>query len=273
MDASPATADLDEIRAGLAAGIEALSLDLLGEPTAKGRSEWRWGRRGSLSVVVRGPKHGLWHDHERGEGGDALSWTRRFLGTPDPHGAPCQDDPRERTRRPQRREEARGEPEEDADDAARLARAPALGRGRAPRGHPGGGVPDRGPPDPKARLGLPTAPATKTGEPMVPSGPDTRRNAADRRVKPGPLPVEADLLARQADTCGASARRWASGAVGRVSGRHAPGCGHGGAAMTSVSNRVGRPSMLSAFLVPQYLRRLSAPCRTQWRTRSRRSSL
>jgi putative DNA primase/helicase len=137
MDASPATADLDEIRAGLAAGIEALSLDLLGEPTAKGRSEWRWGRRGSLSVVVRGPKHGLWHDHERGEGGDALSWTRRFLGMPDPHGAPCQDDPRERTRRPQRREEARGEPEEDADDAARLARARRLwGEGEPLAGTP-----------------------------------------------------------------------------------------------------------------------------------------
>jgi hypothetical protein len=50
---------------------------LLGAPSHRGRSEWRWGSRGSLALVTTGQKSGLWRDHERGEGGDLLALIRR----------------------------------------------------------------------------------------------------------------------------------------------------------------------------------------------------
>jgi putative DNA primase/helicase len=36
------------------------------------RSEMRWGRRGSFSLQLDGPKAGLWFDHELGRGGDII---------------------------------------------------------------------------------------------------------------------------------------------------------------------------------------------------------
>src|SRR5918998_517369 len=63
------------------------------------RDEMRWGRRGSLSMELRGPKHGLWRDHETGDGGDlfdlivnrrggtfaeAKAWVRALLRMPAP---------------------------------------------------------------------------------------------------------------------------------------------------------------------------------------------
>ncbi|NKE45149.1 hypothetical protein HB662_10190 [Roseomonas frigidaquae] len=47
--------------------------DVIGEPSQRGREEWRFRRKGSLAVVVAGPKRGAWQDHEAGEGGDALA--------------------------------------------------------------------------------------------------------------------------------------------------------------------------------------------------------
>ena len=56
---------------------------------------WRWGRKGSLSVVVGGAKAGMWFDHVAGDGGgfvdlvgrdlglsrdDALDWTADHIG-------------------------------------------------------------------------------------------------------------------------------------------------------------------------------------------------
>jgi len=72
---------------------------LLGPPTFRGRSELRWGRRGSLALAIAGERAGLWHNFEAGTGGDlfdliqrerccdfssALAWARDFLGEPQP---------------------------------------------------------------------------------------------------------------------------------------------------------------------------------------------
>lgn len=72
-----------------------LAEHLLGAPSQRGRSEWRWGRRGSFALVVAGDHRGQWFDHEAGEGGgmlaliqrerrcafpEALGWALRWLG-------------------------------------------------------------------------------------------------------------------------------------------------------------------------------------------------
>lgn len=58
-----------------------LARELLGRPTLCTRTEWRWHRRGSLSVVVAGEKAGQWYDHEAGEGGGFADLVARELGT------------------------------------------------------------------------------------------------------------------------------------------------------------------------------------------------
>jgi putative DNA primase/helicase len=57
----------------LVADIEALAVALLGQPTIRTRTEWRWGRKGSLSLSVAGPKRGLWYDFDQSRGGDVLA--------------------------------------------------------------------------------------------------------------------------------------------------------------------------------------------------------
>jgi hypothetical protein len=44
------------------------------------KHEWRWGTHGSLSLSIAGATRGKWYDHERGEGGDALSLIVQRLG-------------------------------------------------------------------------------------------------------------------------------------------------------------------------------------------------
>jgi putative DNA primase/helicase len=90
---------IETIRAALRARAAAVGEALLGPPTHRSRSELRWGRKGSLSLAIAGPRVGAWHDHERGEGGDllalvmrergcdfrdALQWAAAFLGEPQP---------------------------------------------------------------------------------------------------------------------------------------------------------------------------------------------
>jgi putative DNA primase/helicase len=90
--------ELIEIRAGLTAGVEALCEMLLGKPTSRMGGEWRWNRKGSFKVNVRGAHKGRWHDFETGERGDMLAliqrerggdfpatleWARGFLGMGD----------------------------------------------------------------------------------------------------------------------------------------------------------------------------------------------
>jgi len=85
--------DIAALRAQLAARAETLVVDLLGEPTTKGRHSWRWGNRGSLDYDFE--QH-LWHSFETEEGGDlfdlirlanpgwdfsqALAWAKSWLG-------------------------------------------------------------------------------------------------------------------------------------------------------------------------------------------------
>ncbi len=64
----------------LADRMEELVQELAGEPTNRGREEWRFRRKGSLAVCVAGPKCGSWFDHEAGEGGDALGLVAHLHG-------------------------------------------------------------------------------------------------------------------------------------------------------------------------------------------------
>ncbi|WP_319796612.1 toprim domain-containing protein [Nitrobacter sp.] len=91
------TTDLATVRAALSASMNDLARHLYGEPNRRmsSRRELRFGRKGSLAVVIDGPKAGSWCDHEAGGGGgpldlimhsrecsfrDALDTARDFLG-------------------------------------------------------------------------------------------------------------------------------------------------------------------------------------------------
>jgi hypothetical protein len=51
---------------------------MLGEPTSKRGTEWRYGNHGSLSIDT---KRGLWFDHESNEGGGLVDLVERHYGT------------------------------------------------------------------------------------------------------------------------------------------------------------------------------------------------
>jgi putative DNA primase/helicase len=70
----------NEIASALADNAEIVAEAILGEPSHRGREENRWGSRGSLAVRIKGPRRGLWFDHERGEGGDAIDLIARERG-------------------------------------------------------------------------------------------------------------------------------------------------------------------------------------------------
>lgn len=46
--------------------VRELALELLGKPGLRTPDEWRWGRKGSLSLVMSSERAGLWFDHELG---------------------------------------------------------------------------------------------------------------------------------------------------------------------------------------------------------------
>ena len=62
----------------LSAHIETVALKLLGEPTSKRGTEWRYGNHGSLSIDT---KRGLWFSHEEGVGGGLVDLVERHYGT------------------------------------------------------------------------------------------------------------------------------------------------------------------------------------------------
>jgi putative DNA primase/helicase len=62
------------------ARVPELAVELLGKPTSRAGQEWRWGRKGSLSVVVGGARAGMWFDHEEGRGGWFSDLVGRDLG-------------------------------------------------------------------------------------------------------------------------------------------------------------------------------------------------
>ena len=71
--------DWRAFEAELRTRVPELALELLGNPTFRVGQEWRWGRKGSLSVVVSGDKAGMWFDHEIGQGGGFIDLVGRDL--------------------------------------------------------------------------------------------------------------------------------------------------------------------------------------------------
>jgi putative DNA primase/helicase len=74
--------DLTCVRAALSSRAAEFAVVLLGEPNRamSSKRELRFGRHGSLSVVISGPKAGMWHDHQIGSGGDMISLIMRERG-------------------------------------------------------------------------------------------------------------------------------------------------------------------------------------------------
>lgn len=108
--------DMAAIRSALAERAPEVAVALLGEPNRaiSNRCDLRFGRKGSVSVVIAGSKAGLWHDHELGVGGDlldliqrehgggflaAIRFSKNFIGSrplasrPTPRAAPIANDP------------------------------------------------------------------------------------------------------------------------------------------------------------------------------------
>lgn len=79
---APARHTAAEVAELLAERMPELAHHLAGEPSHRGRDEWRFRSRGSLAVKVAGPKRGSWFDHEAGVGGDALGLVAHLLGCP-----------------------------------------------------------------------------------------------------------------------------------------------------------------------------------------------
>lgn len=85
-----------DVTARLASDMPALLHALIGEqPTTRSRDALRFRARGSLCVLIAGPRRGSWFDHEAGVGGDALglvaharrssmreawAWASNFIG-------------------------------------------------------------------------------------------------------------------------------------------------------------------------------------------------
>jgi hypothetical protein len=83
--------------------MQSLAVDLLGPPTSRSSTEWRWRGKGSLGVHVAGLKRGRFFDNEETKYGDALDliehvrrcslpdanrWAMAWLGEPDLPPAP-----------------------------------------------------------------------------------------------------------------------------------------------------------------------------------------
>ncbi|AIK96580.1 DUF6371 domain-containing protein [Candidatus Odyssella acanthamoebae] len=57
-----------------------LAYELLGEPTFKKTSEWRYGQKGSLSITISGPYQGRFHDFEKDIHGSSLDLISHLKG-------------------------------------------------------------------------------------------------------------------------------------------------------------------------------------------------
>jgi Toprim domain len=71
--------DMTLLRAALVGRAAEIAIALLGEPNPamSTKRELRFGRHGSVAVMIGGPKAGMWHDHEVGAGGDVLALIMR----------------------------------------------------------------------------------------------------------------------------------------------------------------------------------------------------
>lgn len=64
----------EAIRQALIDRMEDLFRQAWGEPEKNGARDWRAKNSSARSMVMRGPKRGMWHDHKAGTGGDALDF-------------------------------------------------------------------------------------------------------------------------------------------------------------------------------------------------------
>ena len=69
--------DIDRLRADVRAHADRIAVALLGDEYDHTGAELRFGRKGSMSVVVTGSKAGTWYDHQCREGGDLLDLIMR----------------------------------------------------------------------------------------------------------------------------------------------------------------------------------------------------
>ena len=60
--------------------LRVVATSLVGEPTRKTATEWRFRRRGSLSVNVAGEHAGQWFDFEAGVGGGGVDLVTHLMG-------------------------------------------------------------------------------------------------------------------------------------------------------------------------------------------------
>lgn len=60
----------DKLREAAIDRAEELFLLLVGQPNNQRDKTWRLGSKGSFAMEMRGPKRGVWHDHESGAAGD-----------------------------------------------------------------------------------------------------------------------------------------------------------------------------------------------------------
>lgn len=74
--------DLDACRAALRSRAADLAILLVGHPnrSMSSKREFRFGKKGSLAVVISGLKSGCWYDHKSGEGGDLFDLIQRERG-------------------------------------------------------------------------------------------------------------------------------------------------------------------------------------------------
>ena len=72
--------DWQAFDAELRARAPEIAAELLGKPSSRTGQEWRWGRKGSLSVVIAGARTGMWFDHEAGTGGGMVDLVARTRG-------------------------------------------------------------------------------------------------------------------------------------------------------------------------------------------------
>lgn len=69
-----------DFHAALADRLPQLLYELLGKPSGKSGTEWRYRRKGSLAVRVDRTKAGQWFDHEAGHGGGFVALVAQELG-------------------------------------------------------------------------------------------------------------------------------------------------------------------------------------------------
>ena len=136
--------DLDALKAALNDRAEELAEELLGPPNKGTRrsQEWRWNRKGSAALVVRGHKRGAFRSHEAVTGGslldlimhargcslpDAVDWAAGWLGWGDPEDQPVASDEDIAARAAERaRQQAERDAAQVADETARQDKAQAL---------------------------------------------------------------------------------------------------------------------------------------------------